>query len=139
MTCPDNKLDFEHDTELDSEDQNILAVESTGTLDNSIDNSNLIFDNEHNSSISDCTDIKQTVDNSDIGDPNESKTETIDDNMQDQTDNINNEDQNNSEFESTRIVHIGTKDESDPKSFESDTNLDYPFQESMRLQPKQEI
>ena len=58
----------------------------------------------HNSSISDCTDIKQTVDNSDIGDPNESKTETIDDNMQDQTNNIDNKDQNYSEFESTDII-----------------------------------
>ena len=81
----------------------------------------------------------KTVDNSDIGDPNESKTETIDDNMQDQTSNIDNVDQKNSEFESTRIVHIDTKDESDPKCFESGTNLDYPFQEAMRLQPKQEI
>ena len=69
-------------------------------------NSDRTFDNVHNSSISDCTDIKQTVDNSDIGDPNESKTETIDENMQDQTRNINNEDQDNSEFESTEIVHI---------------------------------
>ena len=38
-------------------------------------------------------------------------TETIDDNMQDQTSNIDNEDQDNSEFESTGIVHIGTKDD----------------------------
>ena len=74
-------------------------------------NSNPTFDNVHNSSISDCTDIKQTVDNSDIGDPNESKTETIDDNMQDQTSNIDNKDQNYSEFESTKIIHIGTKDD----------------------------
>ena len=51
------------------------------------------FDNVHNSSISDCTDIKQTIDNSDIGYPNKLKTETIDDNMQDQTSNIDNEDQ----------------------------------------------
>ena len=84
MAYPDPKLDFEHDPELDSEDQNILAIETTDTLDNSIDNSNPTFDNLHNGSISDYTDIKQTVDNSDIGDPNESKTETIDDNMQDQ-------------------------------------------------------
>ena len=68
-----------------SEDQNILAIESNDTLD-------------------DYTDIKQTVDNSDIRDPNESKTETIDDNMQDQTDNIDNEDQDNSEFESKEII-----------------------------------
>ena len=102
-------------------------------------NSDLTFDNVHNSSISDCTDIKQTIDNSDMGDPNESKTETIDDNMQDQTSNIDNEDQDNSEFESTGIVYIGTKDESDPKSFESGINLDYFFQEAMRLQHKQEI
>ena len=74
-------------------------------------NSNPTFDNRHNSSISDYTDIKQTVDNSDIGDPNESKTETIDDNMQDQTNNIDNKDQDNSEFESTKIVHIGIKDD----------------------------
>ena len=106
MAYPDTKLDFEHDSELDSEDQNILAIESTNTLDNHMDNSDLIFDNVHNSSISDCTDIKQTVDNSDIGDPNESKTETIDENMQDQTSNINNEDQHNSAFESTEIIHI---------------------------------
>ena len=59
--------------------------------------------------------------------------------MQDQTSNIDNEDQDNSEFESTGIVHIGTKDESDPKSFESGTNLDYFFQEAMRLQHNQEI
>ena len=74
-------------------------------------NSDPTFDNVHNSSISDCTDIKQTIDNSDIGDPNASKTETIDDNMQDQTSNTDNEDQDNSEFESTEIVHIGTKDD----------------------------
>ena len=106
MAYPDTKLDFEHDPELDSGDQNILAIETTDTLDNSIDNSDPTFDNEHNSSISDCTDIKQTVDNNNIGDPNESKTETIDDNMQDQTDNIGNEDQENSEFESTEIILI---------------------------------
>ena len=43
----------------------------------------------------------QTVDNSDIGDPTESKTETIDDNMHDQTDNMDNEDQDNSEITQT--------------------------------------
>ena len=106
MAYPDTKLDFEHNPELDSEDQNILAIETTDTIDNSIDNSDPSFDNEHDSSISDCTDTKQTVDNSDIGDPNELKTETIDDNMQDQKDNIDNEDQDNSEFESTEIIHI---------------------------------
>ena len=84
-----------------SEDQNILAIESTDTLDNYIDKIDPTFDN---SSISDYTDIKQTADNSDIGDPNDSKTETIDDNMQDQTDNIDNEDQENSEFESKEII-----------------------------------
>ena len=107
MACPDTKLDFEHDPELDSEDQNILTIETTDTLDNSIDkqhNSEPTFDNVHNSSIGDCSDIKQTIDNSDIGDPNESKTETIDDNMQDQTSNIDNDDQDNSEFESTEII-----------------------------------
>ena len=98
MAYPDTKLDIEHDPELDSEDQNILAIETTDTLDNSIDNNDPTFDNEHNSSISDCTDIKQTVDNSDIGDPTESKTEIIDDNMHDQTDNMDNEDQGNSEI-----------------------------------------
>ena len=133
MAYPDTQLDvdFEHDPELDSEDQNTVIIEPS--------NSDPTFDNIHNSSIKDYTNIKQAVDNSDIGDANESKTETIDDNMQDQTSNIDNVDQNNSEFESTRIVHIGTKDESDPKCFESGTNLDYPFQEAMRLQPKQEI
>ena len=84
--------------------KNILAIETTDTLDNSIDNIDPTFDSGHNSSVSDCTDIKQT--DSDIGGPNESKTETIDDNMQDQTDNIDNEDQDNSEFESTEIIHI---------------------------------
>ena len=73
-------------------------------------NSTPTFDNVHNSSISDCTDIKQTVDNSDIGDPNESKAETIDDNRQDQTNNTD-KDQDNSELEPTKIVHIGTKDD----------------------------
>ena len=97
MACPDTELDFKHDPELDSEDQNILAIETTDTHDNSIDNSDPTFDNEHNSSISDGTDIKQTVDNSDIGDPTESNTETIDDNMLDQTDNMDNEDQDNSD------------------------------------------
>ena len=91
-------VDIEHDPELDSEDQNILVIETTDTLDNSIDNSDPTFDNEHNSSISDCTGIKQTADNSDIGDPTESNTETIDDNMHDQTDNMDNEDQDNSEI-----------------------------------------
>ena len=57
------------------------------------------------------TDIKQTVDNNDTGDPNESKTETIDDNMQDQTYNIGNEDQENSEFESTEIIPIDNKNQ----------------------------
>ena len=159
MTYPDTKLDvdFEHDPELDSEDQNILAIETTETLDNYIDNSDPNFDNILNSSINDCTDIKQTVDNSDIEDPNETKTETIDDNMQDQTDNIDNEDQDDSEFESTEIIQtdnntldfsspidfndhnssmvnqveinnnhkeskpIESEDESDPKSFESES------------------
>ena len=74
-------------------------------------NSNPTFDNVHNSSISDCTHINQTVDNSDIGGPNESKTETMDDNRKDQTNNIDNKEQDNSEFESTKIVHIGTKDD----------------------------
>ena len=116
---PDIEHDFEHDPDLDSEDQNILAIESTDTLDNPIDNSDPTFDSVHNSSISDCTDIKQTVDNSDIGDPNESKTETIDDNMQDQTDNIDKEDQDNSEFESTEIIHIdnNTQDFNRPLDF----------------------
>ena len=174
----DTKPDFEHDPELDSEDQNILTIETTDTLDNSLDkqhNSDPTFDNVHNSSIGDCTDIKQTIDNSDIGDPNESKTETINDNMQDQTSNIDNDDQDNSEFESTEIIQtdnntldfnspidfndhnssmvtqaetdnshkeskpMESEDESDPKSFESGTNLDYCFQEAMRLQHKQEI
>ena len=103
---PDTEHDFEHDPDLDSDDQNILAIESTDTLDNPIDNSDHTFDNVHNSSISDCTDIKQTVDNSDIGDPNASKTEPIDDNMQDQTSNIDKEDQDNSEFQSTETIHI---------------------------------
>ena len=56
-------------------------------------NSDPIFDNVHNSSISGCTDIKQTVDNSDIGDPNEPKTETINDTMQNQANKIDSEDQ----------------------------------------------
>ena len=54
MVHPDSEADFEHDPALDSEDQNILAIESTDTLDNPIDNSNPTFD-VHNSSISDCT------------------------------------------------------------------------------------
>ena len=186
IAYPDTKLDFEHDPELDSEDQNILAIGSTDTLDNLIDNSDPTFDNEHNSSISDCTDIKQTVDNNDIGDPNESKTKTIDDNIQDQTSNIDNEDQDNSEFKSTEIIQtdnntldfnspidfndhnssmvtqaetnnshkeskpIESEDESDPKSFESesidfdidsDVGSEHDFEnlEAMKLQHKQEI
>ena len=66
MAYPDTEPDFEHDPELDSEDQNTVVIGKT--------NSDPTFDYVHNSSISDCTDIKQTVDNSDIGDPNESKT-----------------------------------------------------------------
>ena len=66
-------------------------------------NSNPTFENVHNSSISDCTDFKQTIDNS------EPKTETID--IQDQTSIIDNGDQDKSELESTEIVHIGTKDD----------------------------
>ena len=109
MAYPDTELDFENDPELDTEDQNILAIETTDTIDNSIDNSDPTFDNEQNSS--DCTDIKQTdnndkIDNSDIGDPTESNTETIDDNMLDQTDNMDSENQDNSEFESTEIIQI---------------------------------
>ena len=79
MAYPDTETDFEHDPGLDFEDQNILAIESTDTLDNHLDNSDPTFDNIHYSSITDCTDIKQTVDNHDIEDPNESKNETIDD------------------------------------------------------------
>ena len=71
---PDSGPDFEHDPALDSEDQYILAIDSTDTLDNPIDHSDPTFDNVHNSSISDCTDINQTVDNSDTGDPNVSQT-----------------------------------------------------------------
>ena len=88
-------VDFEHDPELDSKDQNILAIETTDTLDNYIDNIDPTFDNSLDSSINDCTDTKQTVDNNDSG----NLTETIDDNLQDQTDNIDNEDQGNSEFD----------------------------------------
>ena len=104
---PELDVDFEHDPELDTEDQNILAIETTDTIDNSMDNSDPTFDNEQNSS--DCTDIKQTdnsdkIDNSDIGDPTESNTETIDDNMLDQTDNMDSENQDNSGFESTEII-----------------------------------
>ena len=111
---PDTEHDFEHDPELDQEDQGMLVIESTNTL----DNSDPTFD-VHNSSISECTDIKQTVYNSDIGDPNESKTETIDDNRKDQTDNIDKEDQYNSEFEFTEIIHIdnNTQDFSRPLDF----------------------
>ena len=88
MAYPDTELDFEHDPELDTEDQNILAIESTDALDNTIENNNPTFDNKHNSSISDCIDIKQPdnrdkINNSDIGDPTESNTETIDGNMLD--------------------------------------------------------
>ena len=117
MAYPHTKLDFEHDPKLDSKDQNILAIETTDTLDNSIDNSNPTFDNLNNGSISDYTDIKQTADNSDIGDPNESKTETIDVNMQDQTYNIDNEDQDNSEFESKEIIQTDNNTLNSPIDF----------------------
>ena len=52
-------------------------------------------------SVTALTSNKQTsdkIDNSDIGDPTESNTETTDDNMHDQTDNMDNEDQDNSEI-----------------------------------------
>ena len=98
---PELDVDFEHDPELDSKDQNILAIETTETLDNYIDNIDPTFDNSLDSTINDCIDTKQTVDNSDIGDPTESKTETIDDNMHDQTDNMDNEDQDISEITQT--------------------------------------
>ena len=91
---PELDVDFEHDPELDSKDQNILAIETTDTLDNYIDNIDPNFDNSLDSSINDCTDTKQTVDNNESGD----LTETIDDNLQDQTDTIDNEDQDNSEI-----------------------------------------
>ena len=91
---PELDVDFEHDPELDPKDQNILAIETTDTLDNYIDNIDPTFDNSLDSSINDCTDTKRTVDNNDSGD----LTETIDDNLQDQTDNIDNEDQANSEI-----------------------------------------
>ena len=81
---PELDVDFEHDPELDPKDQNILAIETTDTLDNYIDNIDPTFDNSLDSSINDCPDTKQTVDNNDSGD----LTETIDDNLQDQTDNI---------------------------------------------------
>ena len=117
MAYPDTKPDFEQDPELDSKDQNILAIETTETLDNYIDNSDPTFKNEHNSSINDCTDIKQIVDNSDIGDPNESKTETIDDKIQDQTSNIDNDDQDNSEFESKEIIQTDNNTLNSPIDF----------------------
>ena len=117
MAYPDTKPDFEQDPELDSKDQNILAIETTETLDNYIDNSDPTFKNEHNSSINDCTDIKQIVDNSDIGDPNESKTETTDDKMQDQTDNIDNDDQDNYEFESKEIIQTDNNTLNSPIDF----------------------
>ena len=117
MAYPDTKPDFEQDPELDSKDQNILAIETTNTLDNYIDNSDPTFENEHNSSINDCTDIKQIVDNSDIGDPNESKTETIDDKMQDQTSNIDNDGQDNSEFESKEIIQTDNNTLNSPIDF----------------------
>ena len=106
------------------EDQNILAIKSTDTLDNYIDNIDPTFDNEHNSSISDCTDIKQTADNNDIGDPYESKTETTDDNMQDEMSNIDNEDQDNSGFESTEIIQTdnNTLDFNSPIDFNDHNN-----------------
>ena len=97
-----------------SEDQNILAIESTDTLDNYIDKIDPTFDN---SSISDYTDIKQTTDNSNTGDPNESKTETTDDKMQDQTNNIDNEDQDNSEFESKEIIQTDNNTLNSPIDF----------------------
>ena len=81
VTHPHSEPDFEHDPELDPEDHNTLAIESTDTLDNAIDNSDPTFD-VHNSSI-DCTDSNQTIYNSGIGDPNKSKIETLDDNIQD--------------------------------------------------------
>ena len=81
MTHPHSEPDFEHDPELDPEDHNTLAIESTDTLDNAIDNSDPTFD-VHNSSI-DYTDSNQTIYNSGIGDPNKSKIETLDDNIQD--------------------------------------------------------
>ena len=91
---PELDVDFEHDPELDSKDQNILEIETTDTLDNYIDNIDPTFDNSLDSSINDYTNTKQIVDNNDSGD----LTETIDDNLQDQTDNMDNEDQDNSEI-----------------------------------------
>ena len=82
VTHPHSEPDFEHDPELDPENRNILAIESTDTLDNAIDNSDPTFD-VHNGSISDCADSNQTIYNSGIGDPNKSKIETFDDNIQD--------------------------------------------------------
>ena len=38
MVYPDTELDFEDDPKLDSEDQNILTIESPDTLDGPIDN-----------------------------------------------------------------------------------------------------
>ena len=64
---PELDVDFEHDPELDPKDQNILAIETTDTLDNYIDNIDPTFDNSLDSSINDCPDTKQTVDNNDSG------------------------------------------------------------------------
>ena len=47
MAYPDTEPDFEHD----SEDQNTVVIGKS--------NGDPTFDNVHNSSISDCTDIKQ--------------------------------------------------------------------------------
>ena len=60
-------------------DTGIIILSENGNSDKQ-HNIDPTFDNVHNNSVNDCTDIKQTIDNSDIGDPNESKTETIDDN-----------------------------------------------------------
>ena len=42
---PELDVEFEHDPELDSKDQNILAIETTDTLDNYVDNIDPTIDN----------------------------------------------------------------------------------------------
>ena len=106
MAYPDTEPDFEHDPELGSEDQNILAIESTDTLDNPIDN--------------DPIEIKDNI------------LPVVDNNTQDFNTPIDFTDHNNSmvtQAETNNMYKeskpIESEDESDSKSFESESLYDF--------------
>ena len=102
MAYSDTELDFEHDPELDMEDQNILAIESTDTFDNPIDNDPIeIKDNipsiVGNNSLSSIQDFNRPIDFTDHNSSIVIKAET--NNSHKESRPIESEDKRDSEWE----------------------------------------